>query len=339
VAQRRSGAPTKVSDDSLADGSDDARALLGQEPTLTAAEVAARAGIPLAQARRLWRTLGFPERGDERAYNDDDVAAMAAVGEFISSGLIDFDLALNVVRGAGLSMARLADWEVGALLQRIEEVLVENGGLTPTPTEATDWAMEQYGDQFEVVLLYAWRRHLAAAVARLESTRAIDADPHTTDLTVGFADIVGFTALSNELSREKIGDLVELFEARCADVIAANGGRLIKSMGDAVLFVNADVLAGFATAEGIINVVGRDKRMPDVRIGLATGSVVMRLGDVFGPPVNLAARLTAVARRNRVIVDHESASRLPKDQVETRPLPPRPMRGFGVVEPLAARRV
>ncbi len=331
--------PTKVSEEPLAGGDDDARALLGQEPTLTAAEVAARAGMPLPQARRLWRTLGFPERGDERAYNEDDVAAMAAVAEFIATGLIDFDLALNVVRGAGLSMARLADWEVGALIQRIEEAFVEGGGDAPTPTEAADWALEKYGAQFEVVLLYAWRRHLAAAVARLESTRAIDADPHTTALTVGFADIVSFTALSNELSREKIGDLVEVFEARCGDVIASNGGRLIKSMGDAVLFVNADALAAFATAEGIINVVGRDKRMPDVRIGLATGSVVMRLGDVFGPPVNLAARLTAVARRNRVIVDHETAGLLPTDQVETRPLPARPMRGFGVMEPLTARRV
>ena len=163
-----------------------------------------------------------------------------------------------------------------------------------------------------MILLYAWRRHLAAAVARIESMRAIDADPHTTDVTVGFADIVSFTALSNELSREKIGDLVEVFEARCGDVIAANGGRLIKSMGDAVLFVNEDALGAFETAEGIIKVVGRDKRMPDVRIGLATGSVVMRLGDVFGPPVNLAARLTAVARRNRVIVDHDTADAAPE---------------------------
>ena len=189
------------------------------------------------------------------------------------------------------------------------------------------------------MLLYAWRSHLAAAVARIESMRAIDADPHTTDLTVGFADIVSFTALSNELTREKIGDLVEVFEARCGDVISANGGRLIKSLGDAVLFVNEDALGAFATAEGIIKVVGRDKRMPDVRLGLATGSVVLRLGDVYGPPVNLAARLTQVARRNRVIVDHDTAGRLPADQVETRPLPPRPMRGFGVMEPLTARRI
>lgn len=316
-----------------------AHAPLGQEPTLTAAEVAARSGLSLAKARRLWRTLGFPERGDELAYDEDDVAAMSVVAGVMAEGLLDFDLALNVVRGAGLSMARLADWEVGALLQRVEEMYVAEAGEGDSPTAAARWALERYGDRFEEVLLYAWRRHLAAAVARIESTRAIDADPHTTALTVGFADIVSFTALSNELTRDKIGDLVEVFEARCGDVIAANGGRLIKSLGDAVLFVNQDALGAFATAEGIIKVVGRDKRMPDVRVGLASGAVVMRLGDVFGPPVNLAARLTQVARRNRVIVDHETAALLPTDQVETRPLPPRPMRGFGVMEPLTARRI
>ena len=79
---------------------------------------------------------------------------------------------------------------------------------------------------------------------------------------------------------------------------------------DSVLFVHEDPIAAYEIAEGIIAVVGRDSRMPDVRVGLASGLVVQRLGDVFGPPVNMAARLTAVARRNRVIVDAETAELL-----------------------------
>ena len=90
---------------------------------------------------------------------------------------------------------------------------------------------------------------------------------------------------------------------------------MIKSLGDSVLFVNDDPIAAYDIAEGIIDVVGRDPRMPDVRVGLATGDVVMRLGDVFGPPVNLAARLTAVARRNRIIVDQATADLLPRRPV------------------------
>jgi adenylate cyclase len=187
-------------------------------------------------------------------------------------------------------------------------------------------------------MIYAWRRHLAAAVARIEALGANEEDLHTVQLTVGFADIVSFTALSNEISEDRIGDLVEVFESRCADVVAAQRGRVIKSIGDSVLFVNSDAVRAHDIAEGIIQVIGRDPRMPDVRVGLATGSVVMRLGDVFGPPVNLAARLTAVARRNRVIIDEATAERLPEDQFETRRLPARPVRGFGDIEPVAVRR-
>ena len=167
---------------------------------------------------------------------------------------------------------------------------------------------------------------------------ADDSDLQTTQMTVGFADIVGFTELSNELTQSRIGDLVELFESRCSDVVAGQHGRVIKTLGDAVLFVNDDPIRAYDTAEGIIAVVGRDSRMPDVRVGLASGSVVMRLGDVFGPPVNLASRLSAVARRNRVIVDQATADLLPPDQFETRRLPARPVRGFGLLEPVAVRR-
>ena len=91
-------------------------------------------------------------------------------------------------------------------------------------------------------------------------------------------------------------------------------------------------------AEGIINVIGRDPKMPDVRLGLASGPVVQRLGDIFGPPVNMAARLTQVARRNRLIVDQNTADLLPDEEWEDRRLPARPVRGFGLVEPVAVRR-
>jgi len=307
------------------------RRLLGETPRLTAAQVAEQAGMPLEQARRLWRTLGFAEHGDAEAYTGADVDALRLMAEVLGSGVIDFDIALNVARGVGLTMARLADWEVSELVQHVDP------GAT-SGNEPPESLIDQFSGQFEELLLYAWRRHLAAAVTRMQSVRAIDSDPHTTDLSVGFADIVGFTALSNELTRERIGELVDIFESRCGDVITREQGRLIKSMGDAVLFVNDDPLAAFKTAEGIITVIGRDPRMPDVRVGLATGGVVLRLGDVFGPPVNLAARLTQVARRNRIIADQVTADLLPREVVEARPLPARPVRGFGVVEPVAVRR-
>ena len=312
--------------------------ILGEARVYTAVELAAETGVDLEKARRLWRALGFPEHGAARAFTRSDAQALSTLVGLVDSGLIDFDLAVHLTRAVGQTMARLSDWEVSALLTRVLEMAREESEETEDRLAIGLRMIEEFSEPFEALLVYVWRRHLAAAVARQEALGAREEDVHTSRLTVGFADIVQFTALSNELSEERIGDLVELFEARCADVVAAQRGRVIKSIGDSVLFVHQDPIAAYEIAEGVITVIGRDPRMPDVRVGLASGLVVLRLGDVFGPPVNMAARLTAVARRNRVIVDAETAGMLPEDQFETRRLPGRPVRGFGIVEPVAVRR-
>ena len=317
--------------------------ILGEPRVFNAAELAAETGVDLEKARRLWRALGFPEHGGATAFTRSDAEALSRLVGLVDSGLIDFDLAVHLTRAVGQTMARLSDWEVSALLTRVLELAGEEAGGDSAEQAGDRLAIglrmiEEFSEPFEALLIYVWRRHLAAAVARTEALGAREEDLHTTRLTVGFADIVQFTALSNQLSEDRIGDLVELFEARCADVVATQRGRVIKSIGDSVLFVHEDPIAAYEIAEGIITVIGRDSRMPDVRVGLASGLVVLRLGDVFGPPVNMAARLTAVARRNRVIVDGETAGLLPEDQFETRRLPARPVRGFGIVEPVAVRR-
>lgn len=311
------------------------RAILGGERELTAAQVAAATGVTVEDLRRLWRALGFPEDPHAVAFTRADADAVSRVSDVVDSGFVDFDMAVNLTRALGQTMSRLADWEVATLVHRIEELAADDEGSRI----ATAMQMvEEVNQPFEELLVYAWRRHLAAATARMEALGANEEDLHTTQVTVGFADIVGFTQLSNQVDEERIGDLVEIFESRCADVISAKRGRVIKSIGDSVLFVNTEPVPALETAEGIVSVVGRDSRMPDVRLGLATGNVVTRMGDVYGPPVNLASRLTSVARRNRIIIDQRTAELLPRDQFETRALPPRPVRGFGIVEPLAVRR-
>jgi adenylate cyclase len=312
--------------------------ILGEPRVFTAVELAEETGVDLEQARRLWRALGFPEHGAAAAFTKGDARALSTLLGVVDSGLIDFDLAIHLTRAVGQTMARLSDWEVSALLTRVREVARDDTTEDADQLTIGLRMIEQFSAPFEELLVYVWKRHLAAAVARTEALGAHEEDVQTSRLTVGFADIVQFTALSNELSEQRIGDLVELFEARCADVVASQRGRVIKSIGDSVLFVHEDPIAAYEIAEGIITVVGRDPRMPDVRVGLASGLVVLRLGDVFGPPVNMAARLTGVARRNRVIVDAATAELLPADQFETRRLPGRPVRGFGIVEPVAVRR-
>lgn len=313
------------------------RAVMGEEAVFTAEQIADTTGITLDQARRLWRALGFAEFGDAVAFNHSDAAAVRTLKLFIDSGAVDFDTAVNMTRGVGQTMSRLADWEVATLVTRVEELEASEQATGSRVTSAIR-LIDEVNEPFEELLLYVWRRHLAAAVARVEAMGAKDEDLHTIEASVGFADIVAFTALSNRIDRVKLGDLVEVFEARCQDVVSRLGGRIIKSLGDSVLFLVPDANTAVEISEGIINVVGRDKKMPDIRVGVASGPVIQRLGDVFGPPVNMAARLTAVARRNRIIIDQSTADRLNPEVYESRRLTARPVRGFGLVEPLTVRR-
>ena len=312
--------------------------ILGGEPQFTAVELAQQTGSTLGEARRIWRALGFPEYDPGAvAFTAADAVALALVRRAVDDDLVDFDTAINLTRALGQTMSRLADWDVATLAPRLDPGDTGEDAVHKRMTEAMR-LINEMGGSFEHLIIYAWRRHLAAALARAEALASSD-DETTTDVTVGFADLVAFTALSNEIGEIRIGDLVEIFESRCHDVVSAQRGRVIKSLGDSVLFVVDDPIRALDIAEGIITVIGRDPRMPDVRIGLASGPVALRMGDVFGPAVNMAARLTGVARRNRMIIDEATAELLPDDRFEVRRLPARPLRGFGLVEPIAVRRI
>lgn len=311
------------------------RVLLGDEPAFDAAEVSQQADVSVELARRLWRALGFPDSGGEAVFTARDVQALGKIQRAHEAGL-DLDILVRMTRAVGSTMSRLADWEISNLIDSFERQGDERGDLPQRLDMAIEVA-ERVVPWFDELLVYAWRRHLLAAVARTEAL-VPDLDEIQVVNTVGFADLVSFTSTTNTLDEDEIGELVEIFESRCADVVAARRGRVIKSLGDSVLFVSESVTDATNIAWDIVGVIGRDPRLPDVRVGLATGPTVTRLGDVFGPTVNLAARLTTVARRNRVITDRTTADLLPVDRFESRVLPARPIRGFGDVEPVAVRR-
>lgn len=311
------------------------RAILGGDPVLTSAQVAHQVGIEPAEAERLWRALGFPDAGDNAAFVGADAEALALVRAAVDRGIIDMEMTLRLTRALGNTMSRLADWQVSTLVESLEPDVTDSQNTSRAASALS--LTESVGPAFEQLLVYAWRRHLAAAVMRVEALGAADEDLLHSVLTVGFADLVAFTALSNGLDDTELGDLVERFEERCVDLVTAGGGRAIKTLGDSVLFVAETPSVGVEIGLQVIEKIGRDKNFPDVRVGMATGSVIGRLGDVFGPPVNLAARLTTVARRNRIILDHASADLL-SEEFETRTLPPRTLRGFGNVEPVTVRR-
>ncbi|MET3962972.1 adenylate cyclase [Marmoricola sp. OAE513] len=312
-------------------------AILGEAPSLRGSEIAAASGMSNDEARRLWRALGFPDAANQTAFNTADVEALQLVKRTVAESGIDFETMLRLTRAIGHTVARLADWQMATISTALEE-FSGNDLNTPEALASAMHLVETQVPHFDHLLVYAWRRHLAAAVGRIEMLGSNDEDLHVAQATVGFADLVSFTALSNELDEHQIGELVEVFETRCSDIIADHNGRVIKTLGDSVLFLENDPVQAIDIALDIIAVIGGDERLPDVRLGLATGPVVLRMGDVYGPPVNLAARFTAVARRNRVIIDDRTAELLPPTDFETRPLPARPIRGFGDIEPVTVRR-
>jgi adenylate cyclase len=256
---------------------------------------------------------------------------MATVGAAISAGVMDEATAFRITRALGTTMARLADWEVSTLVEQIEHD-VQDGKATTRLEAAVDLARDA-APGFERLMIYAWRRHLAAAAARIEALGANDEELLSTIMTVGFADLSRFTSLSNGLDDNSLGALVENFETRCADIVTAHGGRVIKTLGDAVLFVTDDPRQGTRTALDLVRQIAMRTELPNICVGLATGSVISRLGEVYGPPVNLAARLSHVARSNRVLVDDATAEAL-GDEFDRRALPPRPLRGFGNISPI-----
>ena len=315
------------------------RAILGETPTLTSGDIVGDRPESLPDARRLWRALGFADVGDEAAFTESDRDAMTRLMGLVGSGALEFETALRLTRAVGHTMARLADWQVATLSEHVEAL--ERGDRSTGSRLTTGLGViEAVEPPFEELLVYAWRRHLAAAVARVEALGAKDSDLHTLDVTVGFADLVSFTRLANGLDERRLADVVEDFESVTADLVAARGGRVIKTLGDSVLFLADGPLAGVDIACDVVERVGGDEALPDVHVGVASGPVVMRLGDVFGSPVNLASRLTAVARRNRVIADAGTAAAVVDyERYVVRPLTERAVHGFGLVQPISIRRL
>lgn len=305
--------------------------ILAEQLHYTNAETAERGGLSTDQAARLWRNLGFPDPGDEKAFGDADVTAVAIVATALEHQILDEETMFRLTRALGQTMSRLADWQVTILVDQLEADIVR--GKSESRAEAALELAQTSVPGFERLMVHVWRRHLAAAAARLTALGENDQALLSTDLTVGFADMTRFTALSNRLDEDALASVVEEFETRCGDLITSAGARVIKTLGDAMLFVHPDPVEATRISLDIISTIGARPKLPDVRVGLATGSVLSRLGDVFGPPVNLAARLSQVARANRVLVDQATADAL-GDAFDTRALPPRPVKGFGNLSPI-----
>ncbi|HVS67286.1 MAG TPA: adenylate/guanylate cyclase domain-containing protein [Mycobacteriales bacterium] len=304
------------------------RELLGGERRFTRLQVAELSGVAIERCNELWNALGFADVADDvKAFTDRDVWALQTVDKLGSEGWLPDELQVSMARALGQSLSRLADWQLAAI------------GSMLDPALAQEQAMRRAQELVPVVedlIGYVWRRHLAAVAGRVLASSGEEFASGT--LAVGFADLVGFTSLTREIGDAELGALVERFEGRASDVVATGGGRVIKTIGDEVLFVADDVRTAAEIGMRLSEEVPDDS-MPDLRVGLAFGTVLSRLGDVYGEPVNLASRLTSMARPGSVLVDREFAQALDgTDGWQLRRVPPRPARGYTMLYPLRLRR-
>lgn len=330
-------------------------ALLGGARTLSARDLAARADVETEFVRSFWRILGLPHADlDDAVYTDADADAVARAARLMRVHGLDLRTVTSLTRALGHTSDRLALWQVEALA---EDMAVR---YELDDTSARLLVLDRLSDLapiLEAQLLHSYRRQLASIAGRYAAEfggargPGVDRSELPLARAVGFADMVSFTRRTAGLGSTDLSEFVQRFEAAARDVVTANGGRVVKTIGDAVLFVADDPGTGALVALGLAEVLGheldvdRERRagglaegargVTPVRVGFVWGRVLSRFGDVFGPSVNLAARLTDIAEPSTVLTDKVTAAALAGDpRFEATALPAHELQGLGEVDPV-----
>ena len=311
-------------------------ALLGAPCELDRDEVSAAAGVPELEARAIWNALGFPVvAAGEKAFTRRDVDALRTALELRDGGLVDPDTMLVLARSMGQGLARMAEAQVDVFRELARGMTLEEA------TETARHSASELLPRLESLVEHVWRRQFAAATARAFATATGDGSPV---VAVGFVDIVDFTASTRRWDAATLEQMLERFESETALRVTAVGGRVVKTLGDEVMFAADDPLAAVEVALDTVAAHAADEELPDVRAGVALGPVLERLGDVFGEPVNLASRLVDQARPRSVLVDRTLVERLEADghldgDLDARRLRKRSVRGDRSITPYVLRRV
>ncbi|MEU3625798.1 adenylate/guanylate cyclase domain-containing protein [Amycolatopsis coloradensis] len=309
------------------------RILLGGRRKYTRLEVAEKAGVPEERSRRLWRALGFATvDDDEVVFTDADIDAIRTADQLMNSGLIDPGIEQAVTRVLGQHLSRLAEWQVHMLWTMI----TENKDIGTSERQIAR-LVDRLLPELEKVQNFVWRRHLAAYAGRAFASPDEDLEARTE--VVGFVDMVGYTRLTRQIGEDELSAVLDRFESVATEVVAEHHGRIVKMIGDEVLFVADSAVDGAEIALALSERADADETLPAVRAGLASGRILLRFGDVYGSVVNLAARLTSTARPGTILVDKELATELlefPEYEVRTRR--PVSVRGYNRLRPSSLRR-
>jgi class 3 adenylate cyclase len=290
----------------------------------TLAQVAETIGSPVELVRALWRAYGLVEADlDSPVASPDDIEMLATAAAM--SGVLGVEATLGMARVMGASLARIGDAASTAVRGRLPSMSVATSGSEVTTARAFA-AIASTVPNLGRTLDVLFRHHLEAARMHFERTESWDVvGQGGIRVAVGFADLCGFTGLSQQLTMEGLSQLLTRFEEIAADVVADHGGRLVKFLGDAVMYVTTDAVTAVAVAEDLVGAA--DQRGLKARAGVTAGTALALDGDYFGPVVNLAARLVAVAEPGQVLASDAVVERL-GDRRTTIPLGPQRLRGF-----------
>ncbi|HEX6455067.1 MAG TPA: adenylate cyclase regulatory domain-containing protein [Solirubrobacterales bacterium] len=278
------------------------RALAGEGPRYTAREIAAKVELDLEVLQRFSSALGVPYGDpDERRGTEADLEAARMVKAFIETGLPEDGL-LGVARTIGMGTARIAE----ANRELIVRTLIRPGDTEHDVARRFVGAAEYMMPLVGPTLVYALQAHLIEQIRRdvIGATDlASGAVGGTVNLTVCFADLVEFTRLGEEIDAEQLGMVAGRLE-EMATAVAEPPVRLVKTIGDEVMLVSTEAEPMVAAALALINAAEAEgQQFPWLRAGIATGPTLPQAGDYYGRAVNLASRLTNVARPGSVVLD------------------------------------
>jgi adenylate cyclase len=266
-------------------------------PRLGLEEASARVGLSAKQIEDVVFAVGLPLDADDPILTEDDARSLAV---FVAGeGLFGREAIRRFTQVVGASLARIAEAAVALSFVNLEGPIEQRGGGSVALAEARYRASESSRPLAEAIG-HLFRAHLEVAGRRLRRMRRDDA-PDSARLTVGFVDLVGFTSLTRQIDTRELGRIVDRFEETAHDVAASHGARIVKFVGDEVMFVTSEAAAACDIAVGLVERFADDVRVTP-RGGLATGDVLIRSGDYYGPIVNLASRLAELAIPREVLV-------------------------------------
>ena len=283
---------------------------------LTPREAAAAAGGSRLSARKLFRALGYADADDEPALGETELQVLRIASRMVRDGTLDERTVLDLARAVGRSVDRLATWQVETLAERV-------GGDPGT----TRTLLRKVSPDLQELLGLVWRRLADDAVDRVLVPAG-----EVFERAVGFADVVGWTQMVQSLDEPELAALVRRFGDVAGDAVADHGGRVIKTVGDEVMFSASSAADAARTALDLSTAFAHDPFVPGVRVGFSFGQVVARLGDLFGTTVNLAARVSRLAGAGDVLTDATTAGMLTGTSgLRLRTLGARQVRGVGAV--------